>query len=456
MQKHSPPIKILLLIPLIIGLHVSVTKKSMSCPIPVFRYALEYWKADDYTLEIFYQNSLNPEEKELVNLLGKASSDGNIKVNLDLKKTDIKGGIQNINHSYFNDLSIDGLPWMVLRYPRISGIKKIIWTSPLNRENVNLLLNSPVRNIISAKLLEDVSAVWVFLESGNKKKDRRALDVLEKNLKRLEKTLVLRDPAIWWRDSQDIKEGNVPEIKFDVISVSRHDEREKPLIEMLLNSEIDLKEFESEPMVFPVYGRGIILYAIVGKGINEWNIRDAAEFVTGDCSCQAKVNNPGLDLLISMDWDKHVEHLTDISRVNPLSGMGDFQNREEEVRRRLELATVQRLGKGSKNNKIRENDSGKVVYLDIPGAPQKETRKKSADTEIENKDALQNESGNKKSEAEQEISANFELSDRESLEASVVESQDKMNIKLILILVFAGIIVIAFVGGVALYYKNNR
>ena len=456
MHRHAPPIKILLLIPFIIGLHLSVTKKSMSCPIPVFRYALEYWKADDYTLEIFYQNSLNPEEEELANLISKSTSDGNIKVNLDLKKTDIKGGIHNINHSYLNDLSMDELPWMVLRYPRISGINKIIWTSPLNKRNVNLLLNSPVRKTISAKLLEDVSAVWVFLESGNKKKDRSALDRLEKNLKRLEETLVLTDPAMWWGDPQDIKAGNIPEIKFDVISVSRHDDRENPLIEMLLNSENDLQEFESEPMVFPVYGRGIILYAIVGKGINEWNIRDAAEFITGDCSCQAKVNNPGLDLLISMDWEKHVEHLTDISRVNPLSGMGDFQNREEEVRRRLELATLQRLGKASKNTKIRENGSGKVVYLDIPGATPKKTQEKPADAEIENNDALKNESGNKKSEAEQEKSANFELSDRESLEASVDESQDKMNIKLIFILVFAGIIVIVLVGGVALYYKNNR
>jgi len=191
--------------------------------------------------------------------------------------------------------------------------------------------------------VKDVTALWILLESGDRAKDRAALDMLEKVLRWLEQTLVLPDPDLWWRKTENGNE-EPPDIKFEILRISRNDPREEPLIKTLLHSEYDLLEFESEPIVFPVFGRGIALYALVGKGINHWNIGEAAEFLTGPCACQIKRLNPGLDLLISMDWDKHVENLTDINIANPLTGLGDFSKREEEAKRQLELATQKRMG----------------------------------------------------------------------------------------------------------------
>jgi hypothetical protein len=89
-----------------------------------------------------------------------------------------------------------------------------------------------------------------------------------------------------------------------VIRVSRQDAQEATLIATLMGSEEDLKGLEKEPMVFPVFGRGRALYALIGKGIRPETIEEAATFLIGKCSCQVKEQNPGIDLLFTADWKK--------------------------------------------------------------------------------------------------------------------------------------------------------
>ena len=57
-------------------------------------------------------------------------------------------------------------------------------------------------------------------------------------------------------------------------------------------------------MVFPVFGQARVLYALVGKGIRHETIDRAASFLIGSCSCQVKEQNPGADLLMTVDWKK--------------------------------------------------------------------------------------------------------------------------------------------------------
>ena len=44
--------------------------------------------------------------------------------------------------------------------------------------------------------------------------------------------------------------------------------------------------------------RGVVLHALVGRGITPENIEDAHTFITGACSCVVKEQNPGFDLLL--------------------------------------------------------------------------------------------------------------------------------------------------------------
>jgi hypothetical protein len=64
-------------------------------------------------------------------------------------------------------------------------------------------------------------------------------------------------------------------------------------------------------MVFPVFGRGRALFPLVGAGITPKNIRDAAEFLAGPCSCEVKEQNPGFDLLLKADWRDLLGQATD-------------------------------------------------------------------------------------------------------------------------------------------------
>ena len=72
-------------------------------------------------------------------------------------------------------------------------------------------------------------------------------------------------------------------------------------METLLSSEPDLHG-RDEPMAFPVFGRGRVLYALVGAGVNADNVRHALDFLVGGCSCTIKRENPGVDLLLTADW----------------------------------------------------------------------------------------------------------------------------------------------------------
>ena len=44
--------------------------------------------------------------------------------------------------------------------------------------------------------------------------------------------------------------------------------------------------------------------ALVGAGITAENIKDAAAFLAGPCSCEVKRDNPGVDLLLTAEWGR--------------------------------------------------------------------------------------------------------------------------------------------------------
>jgi hypothetical protein len=137
-----------------------------------------------------------------------------------------------------------------------------------------------------------------LLESGDAEKDNAAAAVLTAELKKLESELKL--PELTAAPEDELIAATPLKIAFSLIRVPRS-ESESGLAAMLLSSEPDLVALP-EPMVFPVFGRGRALLALIGAGITEKNIFDAAEFLVGPCSCQVKEQNPGFDLLLSADW----------------------------------------------------------------------------------------------------------------------------------------------------------
>ena len=287
----------------------SVTLSSSSvwaCSIPVFRYALERWSADDYEVIVFYQDNLSIEEQTMVDKLKKVSSNSNSRANIIVRMVNLSESPDEAMRKLWEAQSASELPWMVLRYPRFSRVLEDAWSGHFTAASVEMLLDSPTRKEIARLILEGGSAVWVLLESGIQQQDDAAAHLLETQLRQMEETLEISVPE---EDDMAYTQVNSdPRVKFSMVRLSRKNPSEQIFVQMLLHTELDLKTI-SKPMAFPIFGRGRALYALVGDGINEDNIEMACSFLVGWCSCEVKELNPGVDLLMSVNWDKQYEQI---------------------------------------------------------------------------------------------------------------------------------------------------
>ena len=280
-----------------------------ACSVPVFRYALEHWEADPYRLLLFHRGALTKAQQKLL----AADPLANLRVtpvNLDEEKDPAL--LQLARESG------DGaLPRLALQFPRASGIEKPITGDFLQPAGLASIVDSPARTEIARRLSEGETAVWLFLESGDKARDDAAADLVAKRLEYLSGVMNL--PEL---DQQDIVKGLVSiaeedlRLAFSVLRVSRQDAAEAALVQMLLGTEPDLREL-AHPMVFPVFGRGRVLYALVGAGIRHEMIDEAAQFLIGKCSCQVKEQNPGVDLLMRADWPRIIQATSEAAPALP-------------------------------------------------------------------------------------------------------------------------------------------
>jgi hypothetical protein len=292
---------------------------SQACNVPVFRYALEKWPADPYTIVIYAQAGQGADE---LLLLQSVAERDNKYANFILEKwnIDIPSGKDAAKRH-----NINSFPWMEVYFPAQAGTVGLIWSSPLDSTNIEKALHSPLRSALAEKLLNGEVAVWLLLRSGHVDLDQQARHVLQATLQRANSELSIPETGI---DSN----GNpiaVTDFKnflvsFSLFEIDRKDAVEEFLISSLLHSENDLPAFE-QPLVFPVFGRGRVLYALVGNGINEKNILDACQSMVNWCSCEIKALNPGIDLLIDADWTKpkHGKLVID-QPVSPLVGLSEF------------------------------------------------------------------------------------------------------------------------------------
>ena len=270
-----------------------LTTHALACSVPVFRYGLEHWAPDAYQITVFKTGSLTDAERLLVEKLSPASH------------TNASTQIVDLNTATAEQKDLwnkAGQPGLMVMPPPASPTKQPVWTAPLSAESVAAIQDSPMRQDIAHRLAEGDSAIWLLLESGDKAADDAAAKALEGHLTRAAETMEL--PKL---DDQDIKNGlvSVPDeglrLTFPMLRLRRDDPAEQFLLHCLLATEPDLKDLKA-PMVFPIFGRGRVLYSLVGRGITMENVTHAASFLLGSCSCQIKEQNPGVDLLLSADW----------------------------------------------------------------------------------------------------------------------------------------------------------
>lgn len=268
-----------------------------ACDVPVFRYAMERWVADYYEGVLIHKGELAQDAQIDTLLQGEAAE----LLNLRISKMDLASAAEEEVKALLGENVPEKLPALVLWYPTLRGRAAPFWTGEFTKAAVSQIIDSPKRKELAKRLSEGQSGVWIFVESGDAAKNKATLQLLNNELEKATKELTEMLPSI-------VDQAETPGLSFNfsVLPVSRSDPNETFLVTSLLRSEPDLENYANEPILFPVFGRGRVLYALVGEGINPDNIREAVGFLTGPCGCEIKMLNPGFDLPVSFNWDAAV------------------------------------------------------------------------------------------------------------------------------------------------------
>lgn len=328
-----------------------------ACPIPVFRYALEFWEPDAYVVQILHRGPLSAEAKAAANLLTEYAEDEDVTVNLVVRFTDT----QQTAPGDFADhgaLPKPGRARLIVRRPAGGAEHAPIWSVPLTVQAVEKLVDSPARRELARQLLDGESAVWILLEGGERRADDTAAALLEEQLKRLQATLKLPEALVDQAGHPALADSK-PEVRlsFSMLRVAREDAAEAFLVASLIGPPAhggDTQAPEGRscagripalprcagrilalPVVVPVFGRGRALDPLAGEDINEANINRAARFLVGPCSCQAKALNPGHDLLMRTDWESELGGsllaVVDLPPLVSLAALADAADDEAEM-----------------------------------------------------------------------------------------------------------------------------
>ena len=350
---------------------VSGFSSASACSVPVFRYALERWQAAPYQVLVFHRGPLTDEDRSLVGNLNKLGTDGDQQLNLALQDVDLavdQAKIKPEVQAVFDQQNKPRLPWVVVRFPPSVEEPADVWAGPLDAAT-KAMTESPARKEIVSRLAHGQSAVWLLLESGDKATDDAAAAKLAADLPALQKAMHLpeQDP-----NDPDILLNLPLQIEFSVLRLSRDVSRsgvpgpnEKLLVSSLLHSESDLAGLAG-PMVFPIFGRGRALPALVGKGINSDNLEHCALFITGACACEIKDATPGFDLLLPAEWNSLlVQHLVRERRPE-LSGLAGFLPPKDKQDERLSpTLPASQVNTSDNNARTSTTNSGS----DAPSAP---------------------------------------------------------------------------------------
>ncbi len=257
-----------------------------ACSLPVFRYALDRWEPDDFTLEV-------PE----------AGADGIVR---------FEASWEPANLHVESDIEFSSLRLVEAeQYQRESHE-----IDPVSEAELSVLTDSPARREIARLICEGDAAVFLVVGDPESEIFSTTLETLQSRLRELEEVLELpdidpTDPA------NDLGPGPALAIRFTVVGVDAADPQERIFLKQL---RWGLENPEAEvPFLSVIYGRGRALASVSLDGASMDDVRsftgEVGAFLTGICSCQVKSLNPGWDLLFPGGWDEMLERVQETGSV---------------------------------------------------------------------------------------------------------------------------------------------
>lgn len=282
-----------------------------ACNIPVFRYALERWQADRSQVIVYHDAPLSASQQRTLDRLQAQTVDHGGFANAEIihvgmgslaGATDASAQRDELIAA-FDDLDTATLPQVVVR-TKIGGRRWVNhWRGSLEELSTVGLLQSPVRQELSRRLLAGHSVVWLMLRSTDLQKNDATRTRMNAELQKLAAAVEIPD-GVGLPGSE--LHSEVPlVVRFSLLEIEPNDPQERFLIDLFSGFYPDLVK-QGEPLLVPVFGRGRALEVIPSADVDSPLTRDLTLFLAGACSCQVKEQNPGFDLLIDADWDSEL------------------------------------------------------------------------------------------------------------------------------------------------------
>ena len=240
---------------------------AQACSVPVFRYALERWPADPHLLERAEPQADIDFATSHCNLWPSAGESG--------ARISFPDG---------------GATWY-----------EGAWSPSVAQAAVD----SPLRRRLSAELIGGTTAVFLFIGNKDVEKSQAELTRIRATLMRLQSEVQLpeEDPIYDAADPSSQLGTEVPlQLLFGLNELQADAPGEAMFRRQLLALDPQY-DASKGPLLVAVYGRGRA-FSLYEDGLGDDVLTELAWFLCGACSCQVKALNPGIDLLLSIDWDE--------------------------------------------------------------------------------------------------------------------------------------------------------
>jgi hypothetical protein len=297
---------------------LAASPAAFSCSTPVYRYALERWMPQPYDIVVFQPGMAKPDDKS-ADPAHQALNES--EANITVTDVDVSAPILPEYAALWSACKDKPLPWMAVRFPQNVPADGPFCSVAFTVENIARLLHSPLRQRLAERMTAGDAAEWILVESGDKAADDSKAELLQNTLKKLSDdfTVAAHDRALANEPGDpDIQDppnrrpnDDAGKVTFSLMRVAHASPEEEIFLRMLVGNEQPAATgADPQPRAFLVFGRGRVLGSMTGTEIQEANIQTASAFLSGPCMCEVKEQNPGMDLLMDVNWNEVLNHKT--------------------------------------------------------------------------------------------------------------------------------------------------
>jgi len=284
---------------------------ALACKVPVFRYALERWNVDRYTMVVMVDGEPTQEIAKAIKRVTEASATelANVEVQvLDIAELSPQQQWQLEDF----DPTVE-TPHLQVFYPERNGSRRLCWEGSFTSAVADKWLRSPLRSKLADELVAGASAVFVLVECEDPELNQQVEETVRRGVSQAMAEITIPEGVIPRLGANeylqqhpeasldDVLRCDVPlKVDFQIVRLALDNQSEFALRAMGSG----LAASSSGPWLIPVFGRGRMLDTIDARELTARTVMNACQYMVGECSCTVKTQNPGVDLLMSANWSE--------------------------------------------------------------------------------------------------------------------------------------------------------